>query len=133
MKPLAYCISLVAVGLLLGCVERELTITSQPEDALVYVSDEEVGRTPVTIPFTWYGDYDIILRKDGYETLDTHAEIDMPWYEVPPIDLLSAVAPWTYHDRRYLHYELEPLTLPGDEELLDEAEQMRQRTIEPVK
>ncbi|MFP3937216.1 MAG: PEGA domain-containing protein [Phycisphaerae bacterium] len=130
---MAYFISLVAVGLMFGCVERELTITSEPEGALVYISDEEVGRTPVTVPFTWYGDYDIIVRRDGYETLDTHAKIHTPWYEVPPIDLLSALAPWTYHDRRYLHYKLEPLTLPDDEELLDQAEQMKQRTLQPVK
>lgn len=133
MKRLGYSISLVVLIASAGCVERELTITSEPEGALVYVSDEEVGRTPVTMPFTWYGDYDIIIRKDGYETLDTHAKMNMPWYEVPPIDLLSAVAPWTYHDRRYLHYELDPLTLPGDEELLEQAEQMKQETLQPVK
>ena len=39
---------LILAGLCLtagGCLERQMTITSQPEGALVYVSDVEVGRT----------------------------------------------------------------------------------------
>ena len=40
-----------------GCVEREMTLTTDPPGALVYVSDKEIGRTPVTQPFLWYGDY----------------------------------------------------------------------------
>lgn len=117
---------------LCGCVEREITITSKPSGALVYVSDVEVGRTPVTIPFTWYGDYDVVLRMDGQQTFKTHALIIPPWYEVPPVDLFSDMAPWTYRDRRYLHYELKPLTLPSDGELVRQAEAMRQRNAQPA-
>ncbi len=100
-----------------GCVEREMTITSEPAGALVYISSEPVGRTPVTKKFTWYGDYDIILRypEKGYKTLKTHARIDAPWYEIPPADLMSHLAPWTYHDKRYLHYKLTKLP-PGSED-----------------
>lgn len=116
-----------------GCVEREMTITSEPSGALVYVSDREVGRTPVSLPFTWYGDYDIILRRAGYKTLKTHANITPPIYEIPPLDLLSALAPWTYHDRRYLHYKLTRLGPLDEEALLRRAEQMRRRTVEPVR
>ena len=123
---------LVAALLLAGCVEREMTITSEPGGALVFVSDREVGRTPVSLPFTWYGDYDIILRRDGFQTLKTHAEINPPWYEVPPLDLLSHVAPWTYRDQRFLHYKLEALELPSDEKLIEDAEKMRKRTVGPV-
>ena len=96
--------SVVLLACLGGCVERELTITSEPSGALVYISDVEKGRTPLTINFAWYGDYDVILRHDGFNTLKTHAEIAPPIYEIPPLDLLSAIVPWTYHDRRYLHY-----------------------------
>lgn len=117
---------------LAGCVERKMQITSEPDGALVYVSDVEVGRTPVTLPFTWYGDYDVILRRDGYETLKTHADINAPWYELPPLDLFSALAPWTYHDERYLHYELEKLDPPSEEELIERAERLGERNAEPV-
>jgi len=109
-----------------------MVITSRPSGALVYVSDVEVGRTPVTLPFTWYGDYDIILRRAGFETICTHAEIYPPIYEIPPLDLLSEIAPWTYHDRRYLHYEMEKLVLPNEDELIRRAEALREKNLQPA-
>jgi hypothetical protein len=123
------CLGAVLAG---GCVERELTITSEPSGALVFVSDREVGRTPLTLPFTWYGDYDVIVRCDGHQTLKTHAEINPPWYEVPPLDLFSHVAPWTYRDERFLHYRLEKLQLPSDEQLIEKADEMRTRNLAPA-
>ncbi|MFP4052617.1 MAG: PEGA domain-containing protein [Phycisphaerae bacterium] len=133
MKRRAYLTGMLAAVLLTGCVEREMLVTSEPAGAIVYISDVEVGRTPVKVNFTWYGDYDIMLRKDGFETLKTHANLTPPIYELPPLDLLSAIAPWTYHDKRYLHFEMSKLNLPEDEELIRRAEQMRQRNLEPVK
>ena len=50
---------LLAAGGLGGCVERKLVIGSSPEGALLQVNDVEIGRTPVTVPFKWYGDYDL--------------------------------------------------------------------------
>lgn len=118
---------------LTGCVEREMVITSRPEGAIVYVSDVEVGRTPVTMAFTWYGDYDIILRMEGYQTLKTHANLTPPIYEIPPLDLFSEIVPWTYHDRRYLDFELEKLVPMDKIELLEKAQAMKKRNLEPVK
>jgi hypothetical protein len=115
-----------------GCVERKMTITSEPAGALVRVSDVEVGRTPITVDFTWYGDYEIILRQEGYKTLITHATITPPWYEIPGIDLLSETAPWTYHDQRYLHFKLETLAPPTDEELIKRADELKKQALEPV-
>lgn len=110
-----------------------MKITSEPQGALVYVSDVEVGRTPVELPFTWYGDYDIILRLDGYETLKTHSLLTPPVYEIPPLDLLSAMAPWTYNDRRYLHFQLEAVTPTNDDELIGKALQLREENLQPVR
>ena len=115
-----------------GCVEREMTITSKPTGALVFISDKEIGRTPVTQPFLWYGDYDIILRLEGHEALHTHREIDRPWYEMIPLDLLSAMAPWTYRDRRYLHFELSKYKAPDEAELLRRAGQFREKAAAPL-
>ncbi|MGZ3388170.1 MAG: PEGA domain-containing protein, partial [Isosphaeraceae bacterium] len=55
---------LVACGLFLvpGCVEQTMTIQSDPPGALVYMNDQELGRTPLTKDFTWYGDYDVQVR-----------------------------------------------------------------------
>lgn len=124
---------LTALAASAGCVEREMTITSEPEGALVYISDVEIGRTPVTIPFTWYGDYEIILRLEGYETLKTSRDITPPWYEIPPADLLSELAPWTYRDERFLHFVLERYEGLDKDELLERAEELRRRNLEPVK
>ena len=132
MKTHLFLLSIIVAILTAGCVEREMSITSEPPGAMVLISDVEVGRTPVTIPFTWYGDYDIILRRDGYKTLKTHADITMPIYEVPPLDLLSAIVPWTYHDNRYLHFEMEPFVKSSDDDLIERAEQMELRTAEEV-
>jgi len=121
----------VAIGLC-GCVERELTITSEPAGALVFISDVEKGRTPLTTEFTWYGDYDIILRREGCQTLKTHAHLNAPLYEIPPLDLFSAIAPWTYHDKRFLHFDMAPLRESEDVALIKRADEMALRNRQAV-
>ena len=124
---------LAAVFLVLGgCVERRLRIESEPSGAIVYVSDVEVGRTPLTLPFTWYGDYDIMLRKEGYATLKTHEPIAPPWYDMPPLDLFSAVAPWTYRVRREFRYELRESDIPRDAELIGRARELQEKNLQPA-
>lgn len=121
-----------AAGVLGGCVEREMTLTSDPPGAIVFVSGKEIGCTPVTQSFLWYGDYEIILRRKGYKTLETHRNIKAPFYETIPLDLLSAIAPWTIHDRRYLHFEMEKLVLPDDQTLIGRADELRRKNSEKV-
>ena len=135
MKNAAILIVATVAVCLAGCVERKLTLTSEPEGARVFVSDVEVGRTPVTIPFTWYGDYDIIYRfeEGGYGVKRTHAYLGMPAYEIPPFDLLSQMAPWWYRDHRYVHCKLTPQTMPSDTELIRRAEAMQRRNLEGEK
>ena len=72
-----------------GCAQRTLTIESEPPGALVYLNGEEVGRTPMKYDFIFYGDYDVTLRKEGYETLKTHQNMKTPIHMVPPLDLFS--------------------------------------------
>jgi len=74
----------------------------------------------------------MMLRLDGHETLKPHPNISPPIYEVPPLDLFSALAPWTYHDDRYLHFELEELDPPEDADLVGRAVEMKQKNLEPV-
>jgi hypothetical protein len=59
------CLLLIALVCLGGCIRRSITITSQPAGALVWLNDEEIGRTPVTVPFTYYGVYDVRLEHEG--------------------------------------------------------------------
>lgn len=113
--------------LLLGCVERTMTITSEPSGALVYLNGEEVGRTPLTRDFLWYGDYDVQVRHEGHETLDTHEWVVAPWWQWPPFDLVAEIMPIRLTDHRQLHYQLVE-TSPGDvnpDQMLDRAAAMR--------
>ncbi|MCH7721518.1 MAG: PEGA domain-containing protein, partial [Planctomycetes bacterium] len=109
-----------------GCVRRTLTIRTVPEGGLVFLNDEEVGYSPVSIDFTWYGDYDVIVRKPGYQTLKTHLLVRQPWYQIPPIDFFAEVVwPGRIHDQHQAEFELQPESLPQVEDLIERARAMR--------
>ncbi len=115
-----------------GCVRRTITITTEPPQALVILNDQEIGRSIVTTDFLWYGDYDVIIRKEGYETLKTHWDIKPPWYQVLPIDFFAEVLwPRYIHDRHSRHFVLEPAEPPAQEELIGRAVETRRRALDP--
>lgn len=112
-----------------GCVQRTITVTSEPSGALVHLNDEEVGRTPVTVPFTWYGTYDVRLERQGYAPLWTQAEAAAPWWEYPGPDLFAEAVPGA-KSRIAWHFELEKQT-PADEvdtdALIERADELREQ------
>lgn len=110
-----------------SCVERTLTINTEPQGATVVLNDQEVGKSPVRVPFTWYGDYDIIVRKEGHKTLLTHRRVDAPWYQWPVFDLFAeCLVPFTIRDERTLDtLVLEPAVQPNKEDLLNRADEMK--------
>ena len=67
---------ILALGLMSACVRRTIEITSEPEGALVWLNDREVGRTPCSIEFTHYGRYDVRLRRDGFEPISGFGDAD---------------------------------------------------------
>ena len=89
-----------------GCVERTLTIDSDPPGALVYLNDQEIGRTPLKREFTWYGWYDVAVRKEGYRTLKTSSPVIAPPWLWVPFDLVMELLPFPLKDRHRLHYNL---------------------------
>jgi hypothetical protein len=114
-----------------GCVRRSITIESDPPGALVYLNSQEVGRTPMTRDFTWYGRYDLQLRMEGYETLKTTANVRPPLWQIPPVDLVAELWPFGLHDRQRFTYELEPLPAgPADPQaVFERAQQMREAAL----
>src|SRR6516164_6523474 len=58
----------VALGLA-GCVERRFLIESDPPGAFVYKDGQFLGATPVDVSYLYYGKYEFMLVKDGFETL----------------------------------------------------------------
>lgn len=118
------------VGILLlpgsGCVKRRLTIRSEPPGALVYVDDFEVGTTPASANFVYYGTRQIRLVLDGYETLTVDHTFYPPWYEMPGLDFVSEnVVPWEIRDERNLTFKLLPQRLVPADQLLERAENLR--------
>ena len=123
--------AVVALPLALtACVRRTVTITTDPQGAAVTLNDEEVGTSPLTVDFLWYGDYDVIVRKAGYETLHTHEKLDAPWYQVPPLDFVSEVlVPFPIHDRHTMSFSLEHAKPIDKEQLVQDAVEIRDRTL----
>jgi hypothetical protein len=125
---------MIAVSLLLcmlpACVRRTMTITTEPSQALVFINGEEAGRSPVQTDFLWYGDYEITIRKEGYQTLRTNWVVDAPWYQVVPLDFFFEVLwPRELHDERSASFALERQEAPNVEELAARAEALRGQTI----
>jgi hypothetical protein len=91
-----------------GCVEQELHVDTNPDGALVFMNDQEVGRTPIRRPFTWYGIYDVVLRKEGYETVRVKTPVVAPPWLWVPFDFVLQVLPFRFTDTHRLKYELKP-------------------------
>jgi len=121
-------LSLAATALLAGCVERRLTINTSPQDALVVLNDEEIGQSPVTVPFNWYGDYNVRISKEGYETLKTHRRLKSPWYDKFPWDFFAQIVnPKRIVDSCEWTFELAPKQQPDREELIRRAGQLKEQ------
>lgn len=110
-----------------GCVQRRLTVRSNPPGALVYIGNLEIGKTPCSVSYLWYGVREIKLIKDGYETLTVHQWIGPPWYEIPPVDFVSEnFYPYELRDERTLDFQLIPQRTVPNDQLLGRAESLRQ-------
>ncbi len=121
--------SLVAVLLLAsaaGCLERRVSITSDPPGATVVVNDVELGRTPLEAGFTHYGVYDVRVEKEGFEPLRTAARARAPLHEYPPLDLAATAFPVTCSTIVPWSFTLTPAS-DGDAGLLDRARGLRGR------
>ena len=116
-----------------GCVRRTMTIETEPDGALVILNDQELGRSPVNIDFTWYGDYDLLVRKEGFKTLSTHFVTKKPWYQLIPFDFFAEVLwPQTIVDRHQFQFALEPASVPAREELLGRAAAFRDQATHEI-
>jgi hypothetical protein len=107
-----------------GCLQRTISITSQPSGALVYLNDEEVGRTPLTVPFTYYGTYDVRLEHADAQPLWTTHKAVAPLYDLPGPDLIAEAVPNGKVELEW-HFEMQE-KLPDDADLvIEHARQIR--------
>ena len=113
-------------------MQRRLTIRSNPPGALVYVDDYQVGTTPVSTDFVYYGNRKVRLVKSGYETLTVIQPIPAPWYEYPVIDFFAEnLIPGEIRDERVVEYQLQPQVIVPSQQLLGRAENLRHSSVAP--
>ena len=110
----------------IGCVERTITVRTNPPGALVTVNGVEKGRSPVTFPFTWYGDYRLRLDLPEYQTRQSNRKVDAPIYQWPVLDFVCEILlPFKFHDHHEWSATLAPRQDVPPEQLIDQAEEFR--------
>lgn len=124
---------MLVAGLGTGCVKRRYTIRTDPPGALVYVNGEEIGTTPVSQSYTYYGDRDIVLVSDGYKTEKIIEPFKAPWWDNGLTDFFTEnLLPVTLRDEREFEYKLVPHTNPAPEDVLTRAQSLRQSGQQPA-
>jgi hypothetical protein len=115
-----------------GCVQRRLTIRSNPPGALVYVDDYQIGTTPCSTDFVYYGKSKVRLVLSGYETLTVIQPIPTPWYQYPGLDFFSEnLVPGEIRDERVVEYTLQPQVIVPSLQLLSRANNLRHGAAAP--
>lgn len=126
------CSVLTAIALVVmavGCVERRITVISDPPAARLFLDGQVAGETPVSVPFDFYGTRALTLHKQGYEILSQMEDVSPPVYEVFPLDFVSEfLVPFTIRDEHRFEYTLKPRLPTGVEakgKLLKRADSLR--------
>lgn len=134
MKGLALLALLLALP---ACVERKMIVRSDPPGAAVYLnrSGEPAGTTPLELPFSYYGTYEVRLEREGCRPLEAKAPVPAPWYEYPVLDFVTElVLPVKIRDHREFDFALEPRPPEPDlsttEAVERYAEEARKRNAE---
>jgi PEGA domain-containing protein len=122
---LAACLALLCV-VSTGCVRRRLTVRSNPPGAQVYVDNQEIGTTPCSASFIYYGTRTITVMKNGYRTEKIFQRLNPPWYEITPLDFVSEnLSPLETRDERIVDVQLVPEEMVPQQKLLDRAQSLR--------
>lgn len=109
---LAKAVPLLCLVIFSGCVQRFIEVTSEPPGARVTVNGYNVGVTPTgPVYFDYYGVYEILLEKNGYEPLLQREHLKTPWHSRFPLDFFTeCLWPGKIIDRHSLQYRLKPAT-----------------------
>jgi hypothetical protein len=127
-KRVGFLLIFLALTLLLfnGCVRRRMTVRSNPPGATVYLDGKEIGRTPFSTNFDFYGKREFRVVKQGYETKTVLLPVPAPWYELPGIDFVSEVLlPGKLTDHKYYEFDMKPEQITPTHELVGRAEDLR--------
>ena len=129
---------LLAPLVLSGCVDRLISVRSDPPGADVYLDGTKVGVTPPTgfldVPYHFYGDRELLLTRKGHRSHKQIVELDAPWWQIFPFDFLTdVVLPVTLTDRVEMVVTLEKESHGPEEieETLKRAAEAREKANPP--
>lgn len=142
LRSFQFMVLIAALFAFSGCVTRSITVKTNPSNALVYIDNELIGESPVTMPFTYYGHRKIMIERKDENGVLTHERIiayektKAPFYEIFPLDFFSELLlPIRLKDDQVFSYnlvEVKPLSIKDQQEkMLKNAEELRQRVNVP--
>ncbi|MDO4550814.1 MAG: PEGA domain-containing protein [Planctomycetia bacterium] len=103
-----------------------MTINSNPPGAMVYVDEHQLGRTPISTDFTYYGTRNIRLELDNYQTLHIRQPVKPPVYQWPVLDFFAETfSPNEVKDQHTWTYNMVPQTVASQDQVLSRANQLR--------
>lgn len=112
--------------LLPGCVHRRVTIHSSPPGALAKVDGKVIGYTPASFDYTWYGEREVEVLRDGYETKRQLIKFGAPWYQHFPFEFFSDnFAGKHISDHRQIRIQMQPRRRDSSMDVLDRARSLR--------
>ena len=93
---------------------------------MVLLEGKEIGYSPASADFTYYGTRQVTMIKDGYETKTEFVTVSTPWYQWPVIEFFTDnFSPRRITDRRFFKFDLQPKQMVPDDELRARARQLR--------
>jgi len=109
-----------------GCVRRRLTVRTNPPGAVASLDNVELGKTPISRNFDFYGKRELKLVKEGYEPHTEMIHLRSPWYQWPGLDFFSEVLiPGTITDEKDYPFTLKPQQVVSSDDLIAEGERMK--------
>jgi len=121
---------------LAGCVERILTVKSEPPGATVFVDGDRAGETPCDVKFTWYGTRTVTLEKAGFVSVSREVDLRTPWWQIFPLDFFTDVLiPFTITDRTEVQFLLqeEPKVEVDVDAVRKRAAELKEKANQPDK
>ena len=102
------------------------TIRTDPPGATVVVNGEEIGPSPASKSFVYYGDRKISLILDGFQTKTLIQPINAPWWDNYFTEFFTEnFVPVSLRNERDFTYKLDPFKTTPQGELRDRAEALR--------
>ena len=126
-RLVVFLLCLVVIGAT-GCmsVKRRVIIRTQPGGAGVSIDGIPVGTTPLAVPHTYGGSRDVLIERDGYETVKERVNLSDPLILQPPLSFVTEnFSPTEIRHQPVLDFQLQPKRPVNGEVLLQRANTLR--------